>query len=82
MNDDNTLDIEDENIPFESADNHDDFEEDDLDEIIEELSEDDDLVSDSDNPLDDGEEDEVTFTSDKDNSEDVQYKAEENEEEV
>ncbi|MBE6510803.1 MAG: DUF3320 domain-containing protein [Methanobrevibacter millerae] len=82
LNDDYTLGIDEENIPFESADNHDDFEEDDLDEIIEELSEDDELVNDSDNPLDDGEEDEVTFTSDKDNSEDVQYKAEENEEEV
>ena len=82
----NSLNIDEEDIPFESDDNQDDSDEIDLDEIIEELSEDenDDLVNDSDNHLDDGDEDEDedTFTSDEDDSENVQYKDEENENEI
>ena len=99
ISEDNDIEVEDidesqypddNDIPLENGDSLDaDINENDsdnvnLEEIIEELSddEDDDLDNISDKHSDDGEEDEDTFTSDKDYSEDVQYKDEEREEEL
>ena len=65
-----------------SQDKSDEF---DIDEVIEELTEDDnddDLINKVNNYFDDGVEDEVTYASDKDDSENVQYKDEKIQEEI